>query len=108
MGKKITIIGSTAYQDRMHTHKLQMEAEGHEVNLPAFDSFVGFTVLQICRYNLDKIKWADEIHIIWDARSSGTILDLGMCLALDKAIKVIYLNQKTFTSLLEQMAERKE
>ena len=106
MVKKITIIGSTAYQNKMKLHKTDLENEGHEVSLPAFDSFVGKSEFEICQYNLAKIEWADEIHVIWDARSTGTILDLGMCFALKKNIKIVYLNQKTLTNLLEQMAEK--
>lgn len=96
--KKITIIGSTAYQEKMLAHKKQLESEGYEVSLPAFDSFKDMNEFEVCNYNYEKIKEADEIHVIWDGRSIGTIFDLGMCFALGKRIKIIYLNPKTFSN----------
>lgn len=103
---KITIIGSTSYQHRMQRHKLELEANGHTVSLPAFDDFDGMNELQICGYNRDKIQWADEIHVIWDQRSIGTIFDLGMAFALQKPVRIVYLNAKTFPNFLSQYAIR--
>ncbi len=102
---KITIIGSTSYQHRMRMHEKSLIQEGNEVSLPAFDNFEGMNELQVCTYNRSKIEWADEIHVIWDARSYGTIFDLGMCFALRKKVKIIYTNTKTFPNFLHQYAE---
>lgn len=102
---KITIIGTTSYQEKMEKHKRALERQQHEVALPAFDNFVGMNELQVCEYNRDKIEWADEVHIIWDARSMGTIFDFGMCFALRKKVKLIYLNSKTFPNLIRQYEE---
>jgi len=102
---KITVIGTTCYQDMMVLHKVHMEDEGHEVSLPAFDNHEGFNEIQVCEYNRGKIEWADEVHVVWDARSTGTIFDLGMCFAMRKPVRIIYLNDKTFVNLLEQYSE---
>ena len=102
---KITIIGSTSYQHRMQRHKSELESNGHAVSLPAFDNFDGMNELQVCAYNRDKIQWADEIHVIWDQRSIGTVFDLGMSFALCKKVRIIYLNKKTFPNFLSQYAE---
>ena len=101
---KITIIGSTSYQERMQRHKSELESNGYTVSLPAFDNFDGMNELQVCGYNRSKIKWADEIHVIWDQRSIGTIFDLGMAFALQKPVRIIYLNTKTFPNFLSQYA----
>jgi hypothetical protein len=61
--------------------------------------------LEVCSYNRSKIEWADQIHVFWDARSIGTIFDLGMSFAFRKPIQIIYLNKKTFTNFLEQYEE---
>lgn len=102
---KIAIIGTTAYQNKMENHKDQLEKEGHLVKMPAFDNLIG-NEFDICNYNKETIVWSDEVHILWDARSIGTIFDLGMCFALDKKIKIIYLQPKRFTNFVEQYANR--
>jgi len=96
---KITTIGTTAYKPKMLEHKIQMEKQGHEVKIPAFDDIAGDEIV-VCNYNLAAIKWADEIHIFWDQRSVGTIFDFGMCYALGKKVKIIYLQTKTFAGLM--------
>lgn len=102
---KITIIGSTAYDYKMKEYANTLIVQGHYVELPVFDSHPNASELEICVYNRNKIEWADEVHVIWDNRSVGTIFDLGMCLALRKKIKIVYLNEKTFANLMQQMEE---
>lgn len=104
---KITIIGTASYHEKMEEHQRALEEQGHEVALPAFDNFAGMNELQVCEFNRDKIEWADEVHIIWDARSIGTIFDFGMCFALRKIVKLVYLNDKTFSNLIRQWEESK-
>jgi hypothetical protein len=101
---KITIIGTTAYQEKMHKHKVNLEPD-NEVRMPAFDNFKDMNELEVITYNREAIEWADEVHVLWDARSIGTIFDLGMCFALRKKVKVIYLNNKTFQNFLLQYGE---
>ena len=101
----ITIIGSTAYKERMIAYKWQLEKEFHTVRMPAFDDHMNLDEIGVCKYNLEAIKWADRVDIIWDARSTGFIFDFGMCFALDKPMKIIYLNTKTFQNLLVKYAE---
>ena len=108
---KIAVIGTTSYQSRMKDHVLKLKMEGNEVGLPCFDDGDHIIVkefgednleLGICLYNRDLIKWADEVHLFWDQRSMGTIFDLGMCIALDKPIKAIYIEPKTFKNVILQ------
>lgn len=102
---KITLIGSTSYQDKFKEHAAELRAEGHDVFIPAFDAHLELDELGVCAYNLILIEQADEVHVIWDSRSIGTIFDLGMCFALRKPVKIIYLNPKTFTNFLQKYAD---
>lgn len=107
---KIAIIGTTSYLVRMLMHKRELEAKGHEVRLPAFDDDDGYgegdVELGICLYNKTLIQWADEVHLFWDQRSFGTMFDLGMCIALDKPVKAIYIEPKTFKNVILQWEKR--
>ncbi len=98
---KITMIGSTQYQDKFEAHAAKLRAEGHEVRIPAFDHHPDLDALGVCAYNRDIIAWTDEVHMIWDNRSSGTVFDFGMVFAMRKPFKIIYLETKTFQSLME-------
>lgn len=43
----------------------------------------------ILKQNLDAIKDCDEVWVMWDGKSYGTIFDLGSAYALDKPIWVV-------------------
>lgn len=98
---KITIIGTTSYQQRMITHRGQLIKDGHMVLMPIFDHDEK-DELGICELNRVRIEWADEVHIFWDQRSMGTIFDFGMCFAMRKRIKIIYMEPKTFKGVMEK------
>lgn len=64
-----------------------------------------FDDYRICTYNRTIIEWADEVHIMWDQRSMGTIFDFGMAFALRKPIKIVYMEEKTFRGVMEKYAD---
>lgn len=97
---KVTIIGSSQYIDMMLSYKRKLENQGHKVFIPAFDVNPELDELEICKCNRDLISMADEIHIIWDNRSVGTIFDFGMAFALKKKIKLVYIEKKTFENVM--------
>ena len=99
---KIAIIGSTQYKDKFIKQQIVLELQGHEVRIPAFDDHPDLDELGVCQFNRECIQWADEIHVIWDQRSTGTIFDFGMCFALQKPIKIIYMEPKTFKGVFEK------
>ena len=101
---KIALIGSTQYKDKFEETKARLEAEGHIVMMPAFDSDFD-NILHVIKFNLESIEWADEVHLIWDGRSTGTIFDMGMVIALRKKLVIEYIEPKTFQMLFEQYAE---
>ena len=106
--KRVVIIGSTSLQKKMRQHSdLLCETEQPiEVKLPAFDSMPDLDDLEICEYNRSLIEWADEVHLIWDLRSSGTVLDFGMVLALRKPFKIVYLNPKTILGVMQKYEKK--
>ena len=97
--KKIFCIGSTSYKHMMEAHALDMMDAGHEVRIPKLDDYE-LDELQICKRNVEDIKWADEVHIFWDQRSTGTIFDFGAAFALGKKVKLIFINLKTFLNVM--------
>jgi nucleoside 2-deoxyribosyltransferase len=99
---KITLIGSTQYRDRFLSLKADLESQGHEVKIPAFDDHKDLDDLGVCEYNRSLIEWADEVHMIWDRRSTGTIFDFGMTFALRKPFKIEYLEPKTFENVMKK------
>jgi len=102
---KVLIIGSTQYKEKMEAHVFELEEKGHVVALPAFDDHEELDALGVCKHNRSLLEQADEIHIIWDQRSFGTIFDLGMAFALRKKIKVVYLEPKTFAGVMRKWEE---
>ncbi len=99
---KIFVIGSTAYLDRIKKYAEEMVDKGHYVTIPVFDTLQNATVLDILTKNKERMKDADEVHMIYDGRSDGTIFDFGMCFALEKPLKIIYLNDKHMVDGMKQ------
>jgi len=108
MTKKIVIIGSTQYYDRIIKHKEKLESEGYDVLIPAFDDHPEFDELEVCEYNRGLIEGADEVHMIWDQRSTGTIFDFGILFALRKKLKIIYMEPKTFSGVMKRYEKKCE
>jgi nucleoside 2-deoxyribosyltransferase len=83
---------------------MSLESVGHEVTIPAFDDHPDLDELGVCEFNRTAIMKADEVHVIWDQRSTGTIFDFGMCFALKKPIVIVYMEPKTFKGVFEKYA----
>lgn len=98
---RIALIGSTQYMEKMQEHANELTVEGHTFEFPALDSVAELGPIEICKYNLEMIKSADEVHIFWDQRSMGTIFDFGMVFALRKKVKIVYMEQKTLKNVME-------
>ena len=92
---KVFMIGSTAYQDKIKNYAEELRQKGHEVLIPVFDSWgEKATVLDVLTENRRLMRLADEVHMIYDGRSDGTKFDFGMCFAMEKPLKIIYMNNK--------------
>ena len=103
--KRIMLIGSKQFFDKMHMYKRKLEDENCIVTVPAFDNHPEFDTLEICEYNRDLMEHCDEVHIIWDQRSIGTIFDFGMCFAMRKPFRIAYLGDKTFIEAMRGYEE---
>jgi len=101
---KIAIIGSTGLIPRMYEHKAEMEAKGHIVTLPLFDKDSD-DELHLTRVNKTRIMESDQVHLIWDGRSPGTILDIGIVIGLGQALKIIYLESMSIPGIVKKYAE---
>mgnify|MGYP002637089847 CR=1 FL=1 len=101
---KIAIIGSTGLTPRMFEHKMELEAKGHTVTMPTFDDDET-EAIKILQGNREKIAGADQVHLIWDGRSPGTILDIGITIGLYRPLKIIYLEPKTMPDIAKKYAE---
>lgn len=84
-------------------HVEGLEAQGHQVHYPARDTDQEKTGTEICHQNLEAIRSADAVYIIWDPESGGTKFDLGIAFALGKPIKVLTDVERTDTKSFEQL-----
>lgn len=103
--RKRVIIGSTQYRDKFDEVEKRLVAEGNFVRTPAFDDIDGDEI-EIAEYNRDLIEWADEVHLIWDNRSGGTIFDMGMVFMARKPLVIEYIEPKTFENLFKKYAQK--
>jgi len=74
-----------------------MEIQGYDVFFPLRDTKqTATTANAVVHSNLRGIKGVDEVHLIWDGSSFGSIFDLGMAYALEKPVKVVYVPSRTW------------
>ncbi len=101
---KIAVIGSSQYMGRMRNYKMLREVNGkNEVRLPLLDGDAT-TELELVKGNLKNIWWCDQVHLFWDGRSPGTLLEIGMTIALEKPLFIKHLEEKSLTNLMKQYA----
>jgi len=103
---KILLIGSSQYRDKFIKAKERLESEGHEVRIPAFDDHPDLDDLGVCKHNRSLIEWSEEVHLIWDRRSSGTVFDFGMVFMARKPLVIEYLEEKTFAGVMQKYAKQ--
>ena len=98
--KKIYVICPVRNQDKKQGKILtkyirDLELENIEVFYPMRDapqkSETGYEIIDL---ELQKIKEADEVHVLWDVNSKGSHFDLGMAYALNKKIVFVHLFEK--------------
>ncbi len=88
-----------------------LEASGFDVHWPPRDTEQkDDTGYRICSDNLEAIKSADVVHIVWDGKSQGCLFDLGMAFALRKRIVPISLpaegSEKSFQKMVRYWGEQ--
>jgi len=117
--KKIFIIcpvrdATPEEQEFLLNYVKEQEAKGHKVHYPPRDTDQLWDPIgiRICTDNKNAIRDADEVHIYWNTRSSGSGFDLGMTFMLGKPIKLINKDQvpktdgkKSFNNVLNALHE---
>lgn len=85
------------------------EKTGYVVHYPARDTDqddpIGY---RICQDNRKAIEAADEVHVFWDDKSTGTLFDLGMAFSLKKRLVIVnnddlvFTNGKSFANMISR------
>ena len=96
--------------------KMQVEYLEHEyeVYYPGRDTNQHKSEINICNDNLEAMKKADVVFVVWDGKSQGCLFDLGMAFALGKKVQSIigYMpsmsSGKSFQNLVYEIEERQE
>jgi len=82
-----------------------LENSGYKVHYPPRDTNqVDNTGFMICSDNLNAIRQADVIHLVWDGISQGCLFDLGMAFALGKKLIIISVPELTTGKSFQNMA----
>ena len=67
------------------------------------------TGYRICQDNLEALKKADVVFVIWDGKSQGCLFDLGMAFALGKEVIPLQLppetEGKSFQNMIQAWAD---
>ena len=76
---------------RMMEYISTLEKNGHQVHYPARDTKQEDETggWNICTQNKNAIWWADEVHIFWDDKSTGSLFDLGVAFGDGKKLVIV-------------------
>jgi len=92
--KKAYLICPVRGHDRRETEQVvkDLEAQGWDVYWPhrdtnQYDNITGG--FRICKDNRKAIREADNIFMVWDGKSKGSLFDAGMAFILEKPLTVI-------------------
>jgi nucleoside 2-deoxyribosyltransferase len=88
----------------MIDYAIKMKSKGHKVILPALDDRKFKSALEIILTNKKRMESADEVHMFYDGRSQGTLVDFGMAFMAGKPLKIIYLNDKNIVDAMKEYA----
>jgi nucleoside 2-deoxyribosyltransferase len=85
----------------------QLVADGWDVYWPYYDTNQDdLNGLWICMDNLNAIKRADAVHVVWDGQSQGCLFDLGMAFALHKSLYVVSIPELTEGKSFQNMMSK--
>ena len=83
-----------------------LESAGRKVYLPHGDTNQNDSSWNICTFNTNAIRDADEVHVFYSGQSQGTHFDLGVAFALGKKLVVVeneqYGEGKSFPRMLDE------
>lgn len=96
-------------KETLKEYKKQLIGNGNLVYYPDDDNpyeksdKIGF---KICEENRRALSEADEVHILFDPESRGTLFDLGMAFALNKRLRIVNIDvlipteDKSFSNMI--------
>lgn len=111
--RKIFIIHSLGFTDKALEYEKEISREftidSPGNYLPATKCYVpgrdtkqsGTSPKEILLANRDAMKTCDEAHVLWDLSSHGTLVDIGMAIALDIPIKIVATKTHHWTKFVE-------
>jgi hypothetical protein len=78
-------------KEQMMKYIDELELDGNQVHYPARDTKQEDETggWNICTTNKNAILNADEVHIFWDDRSTGSLFDLGIAFGASKKLVVV-------------------
>ena len=98
------------YREKLEDYVNALEEIGHNVHLPHRDTDQKETGINICRINSRAIFKADEIHIFYSGKSTGTHFDMGVAFALNKPLIIVENEEfdegKSFARMLTEWEDK--
>ena len=110
--KKSFLICPVRGHEMSETESIVRELENeYLVHWPPRDTNqIDETGYRICTDNMNAIKNADVVHIVWDGKSQGSLFDLGVAFALGKQLIPISLpadtDGKSFQNMMNEWANK--
>lgn len=102
-------IASPSYRKKLEAYANCLEDDGYEVHLPHRDTDQTASGFNICLESAATINFADEVHIFYNEKSTGTHFDMGVLFALqvimemDKKIVIVEGAEWTDTKSFKRM-----
>ena len=90
-------LATNSVNQMLDIYTTELEDDGITVHLPKRDTKQTSSSYDISIQNTKAIRAADEVHIFYDPKSTGTHFDLGTSFALCKKMKLIKLINCKFT-----------
>ena len=97
---KVFIAHSIGMTQEAIQYARQLTSVGHECYIPGRDTCQTTNEMQILKTNRDALEDSDEVHVIWDLSSLGTIFDLGVAFAFQKPVRIISTKKFHWTKFI--------
>ena len=106
---------TTEQKSKMEEYIQSVKEQGKTIYYPATDTnqndHIGF---RICSDNKNALLNSKEVHIFWDAKSTGSLFDLGMAFAINKELSVINFDEvestegKSFSNMIKEWHKNRQ
>lgn len=102
---------SDDYKKKLEEYTERLEKLNYDVYLPHRDTDQTLNQYDLCMMNFKAITDADEIHIFYNSKSTGTHFDLGMSFAMGKKMVVVENEEdekNSFSKLLNEWINKQD